>query len=167
MLKKLLIAASLLASTSAFATATTTTFSGVDHAGVSDSKTTKISISYTAGSFDLTGVLDPDVRLLNPINSGLYQGITLISDSDSTFTYAPIITPILLGSDLTRWTFSASNLAAGNYTLQFNLLFGGRYEGSYTINPITVPVPEPETYGMMFAGLALMGLIAFRRQKNS
>lgn len=167
MLKKLLIAASLLASTSAFATATTTTFSGVDHPGVSDSKTTKISISYTGGNFDLTGVLDPDFRLLNPINSGLYQGITLVSDFDDTFTWAPIITPILLGSDLTRWTFSVSNLAAGNYTLQFNLLAGGHYEGSYTINPITVPVPEPETYGMMFAGLALMGVIAFRRQKNS
>jgi len=163
MLKKLLIAASLLASTSAFATATTTTFSGVDHPGVSDSKTTKISISYTGGNFDLTGVLDPDFRLLNPINSGLYQGITLVSDSNDTFTYAPIITPILIGSDLTRWTFSASNLAAGNYTLQFNLLFGGSYEGSYTITP----VPEPETYGMMFAGLALMGVIALRRQKNS
>lgn len=165
MLKKLLIAASFFASTSAFAAATTTTFSGVDHAGVSDSKTTKINISYTAGSFDLTGVLDPQFRLLNEVNSGLYQGITLISDADDTFTWAPIITPFLIGSDLTRWTFSVSNLAVGNYTLQFNLLGGGRYEGSYTISPITVPVPEPETYGMMFAGLALMGVIAFRRQK--
>jgi hypothetical protein len=165
MLKNILIAASLLASTSAFAT--TTTFNGTDNPGSSLSNTAKINISYLDGSFDLTGVLDPSLRLLNETNSGLYQGLTLISDADDTFTYAPIITPILIGSDLTRYTFSVSNLAAGSYTLQFNLIAGGRYEGSYTINPITVPVPEPETYGMMFAGLALMGAIAVRRQKKN
>ncbi|WP_124552058.1 FxDxF family PEP-CTERM protein [Methylophilus methylotrophus] len=167
MLKKLFIAASLLASTSAFATATTTIFSGVDRLGDNPSNTVKINISYLDGNFDLTGILDPSLRDLNEKNSGLYQGISLISDADDTFTWAPIFTPFIIGSDLTRWSFSVSNLAAGNYTLQFNLVLGGRYEGSYTISPITVPVPEPETYGMMFAGLALMGVIAFRRQKNS
>lgn len=166
MFKNILIAASLLASTSAFATSTTTTFSGTDHIFTNESNTAKINISYLDGSFDLTGVLDPSIRVLNPINSGLFTGVTLVSDHDSTFSYAPIITP-LNQFDATRYTFSVSNLAAGNYTLKFNLLLGGRYEGSYTINPIVVPVPEPETYGMMFAGLALMGAIAFRRQKNS
>lgn len=166
MLKKLLIAVSLLVSTSAFATATTTTFSGTDHPGVNLSHTVKIDFSYLDGNFDLTGILDPSIRLLSDINTGLYQGVTLISNADDTFTYAPILTPFV-DLDLTRYTFSVSNLAAGNYTLQFNLIAGGNYEGSYTISPITVPVPEPETYGMMFAGLALMGVIAFRRQKNS
>lgn len=167
MLKNILVATSLLVSTSAFATATTTTFSGTDLAGSSLAKTAKVNISYTAGNFDLTGILDPrGLKFLNDHNSGLYQGITVISDADQTFQYAPIITPISQ-FDLTRYSFSVSNLAAGSYTLQFNLIGGGRYEGSYTINPITVPVPEPETYGMMFAGLAMMGLIAFRRQKNS
>jgi hypothetical protein len=164
MLKKLFIAASLLASTSAFATSTTT-FSGTDLSGSSDARTAKISIS-SAVDFDLTGILDPSFRFLQDNNSGLYQGLTLISDSNSTFTYAPVILP-LSDFDLTRYTFSISNLAAGSYTLQFNLIGGGNYSGSYTISSITVPVPEPETYGMMFAGLALMGVIAFRRQKNS
>jgi len=161
MLKNILIAASLLASTSAFAT--TTTFSGTDLPGTNLSNTVKINISYLDGSFDLTGVLDPSLRLLNENNSGLYDGLTLVSDADDTFSYAPTLFPF----DLTRYTFSVSNLAAGNYTLQFNLIAGGRYEGSYTINPITVPVPEPETYGMMFAGLALMGTIAVRRQRKN
>jgi len=161
MLKNILIAASLLASTSAFAT--TTTFSGTDLPGTNLSNTVKINISYLDGSFDLTGVLDPSLRLLHENNSGLYDGLTLVSDADDTFSYAPTLVPF----DLTRYTFSVSNLAAGNYTLQFNLIAGGRYEGSYTINPITVPVPEPETYGMMFAGLALMGTIAARRQRKN
>jgi len=165
MLKNILVAASLLASTSAFATSTTTTFSGTDLSGSSDARTTKISIS-SAFDFDLTGVLDPSFRLLQENNSGLYQGITVISDSDHTFTYAPIVFP-LNQFDLTRYTFSLSNLAAGSYTLQFNLIGGGRYEGSYTISSITAPVPEPETYGMMFAGLALMGTIAVRRQRKN
>jgi hypothetical protein len=161
MLKNLLVAASLLASTSVFAT--TTNFSGTDHPGTSLSHTVKINISYLDGSFDLTGVLDPEFRLLHENNSGLYQGLTIISDADDTFSYAPTLIPL----DLTRYTFSVSNLAAGNYTLQFNLIAGGRYEGNYTISPITVPVPEPETYGMMFAGLALMGTIAARRQRKN
>lgn len=158
MMKKLLTTVLLLVSSSVFAT--TTTFSGRDVLGSDDSETAKVSISYTAGSFDLTGVLDPTLRLLNENNSGLYNGLTLVSDADSTFTYAPVL------FDWTRYTFSASNLAAGNYTLQFNLVGGGRYTGSYTISAITTPVPEPETYGMMLVGLALMGTIAFRRQKN-
>ncbi|HSH88154.1 MAG TPA: FxDxF family PEP-CTERM protein [Methylophilus sp.] len=162
-MKKFLTAALMLASTSVFAT--TTTFSGYDQPGTNNSKTTKISISYTDSSFDLSGVLDPSFRLINENNSGLYNGLTLISDADDTFTYSPIILP-LHDFDLTRYTFSFSNLAAGTYTLQFNLIAGGNYTGSYTISPVTVPVPEPETYGMMLVGLGLMGTIALRRQKN-
>ena len=33
--------------------------------------------------------------------------------------------------------------------------------------PITSPVPEPETYAMMLAGLALIGLTARRRKEHS
>lgn len=165
MLKKLLIAASLLVSTSAFAASTTTTFYGTDLSGTSDARTAKINIT-SAVDFDLTGILDPSLRLLQDNNTGLYQGMTLISNSNATFQYAPIIFP-LSQFDLTRYTFSVSNLDAGSYTLQFNLIGGGNFTGSYTINPITAAVPEPETYGMMFMGLALMGVIAVRRQKNS
>ena len=165
MLKKLLIAASLLTSTSVFAASTTVTFSGRDLFGPDDTQTAKINIS-SAVDFDLTGILDPSFRFLEDNNSGLYQGLTLISDSNSTFTYAPVILP-LRDFDVTRYTFSVSNLAAGNYTLQFNLFGGGRYEGSYTISPIAVPVPEPESYGMIFTGLALMGYVLRRQKSNS
>lgn len=161
-MKKLLAALLLLATSSAFAT--TVVFDGKDKLGTEEKNTAKVSISYLDGNFDLSGVLDPSLRLINPDNSGLYNGLTLVSDSDHTFTYAPIITWHEV--DLTRYTFSFTNLAAGSYTLKFNLLFGGKYTGNYTISPVTVPVPEPETYGMMLVGLGLMGTIAFRRQKN-
>jgi hypothetical protein len=63
------------------------------------------------------------------------------------------------------WTISSSNLAAGNYYLQVsgNLVgntaaaFGGAIS-------MAAPVPEPETYGMMLAGLGVLGFLARRRK---
>lgn len=47
---------------------------------------------------------------------------------------------------------------AGNYTM----LVGGNATGSagglYNITAVTAPVPEPETWGMLLAGLGLVGL---------
>jgi hypothetical protein len=164
MMKNLLAAALLLASTSVFAT--TTTFSGYDKPGTSNANTTKISISYTAGSFDLSGEVDPTSWLtwIQDNNSGLYLEGNLISDKGDTYTWSPVLS--LTDIDPTVWKFNFSNLAAGNYTLQFNLFGGGHYTGNYAISAVTTPVPEPETYGMMLFGLGLMGTIAVRRQKN-
>jgi hypothetical protein len=63
------------------------------------------------------------------------------------------------------WTVSTNNLAAGNYYLQVsgNLVsdqaasFGGAVA-------MAAPVPEPETYGMMLAGLGVLGFLARRRK---
>ena len=137
----------------ASATAVTTTFSGYDRIFSTESRTEKIDISYLGGSFNLTGVLDPFLTTLNGANTGLFEGAVLIKDADTLFTWAPV------GFDLSRFTFSVSNLSAGNYTLKFNLLGGGFYTGSYTITP----VPEPETNALILAGLAMIGLIARRK----
>lgn len=63
------------------------------------------------------------------------------------------------------WTISGDNLTAGNYYLQVsgNLVgntaaaFGGAIS-------MAAPVPEPETYGMMLAGLGVLGFLARRRK---
>jgi len=63
------------------------------------------------------------------------------------------------------WTISANNLMAGNYYLQVSgnvvsdqaASFGGAVS-------LAAPVPEPETYGMMLAGLGVVGLMARRRK---
>lgn len=167
MLKKLFIAASLLASTSAFAAVTTVSFSGDDLSGTGPARTAKVTFT-SATDFDLTGFVDPDniLSFMQMNNSGLYQGSDEISDRWDTFDWAPIVWP-LSKVDPTRYTFNLKNLVAGTYTLQFNFIGGSHFVGEYTISSITAPVPEPETYGMMFVGLALMGVIAFRRQKNS
>ena len=131
----------------------TTNFGGYDQIASTEARTEKIAISYTAGSFNLSGILDPVLTTLNGANTGLFQGATLLKDADELFTWAPS------GLDITRFSFSANGLAAGNYTLKFNLLGGGFYTGSYTITP----VPEPESGALMLAGLGLIGLIARRK----
>ena len=60
-------------------------------------------------------------------------------------------------------------LAAGSYDLQIsgNLQAGGYFSGHMTLAPTTMaPIPEPETYAMMLAGLGLMGFVARRRKQQ-
>ena len=41
--------------------------------------------------------------------------------------------------------------------------FGGSYGGTFNLN--LAPVPEPETYGMLLAGLGVLGFLARRRKQ--
>ncbi len=47
---------------------------------------------------------------------------------------------------------------AGNYTLKVSGTATGSSGALYTIAAVTAPVPEPETWGMLLAGLGLIGL---------
>jgi hypothetical protein len=73
-----------------------------------------------------------------------------------------------LDSNLTDG-FSFAGLSAGSYNLSVTgSLSRGQFFGGYTgsIASIAAPVPEPETYAMMLIGLAGVGLVARRRNKN-
>ena len=70
-------------------------------------------------------------------------------------------------------SFSFANLAGGNYTLKVTgnvqgVGFGGTpaIGGALAQYQVT-PVPEPETYAMLLAGLGVMGAIARRRSKTA
>lgn len=94
------------------------------------------------------------------INFGGYNilGLT-VTLQDASFA--------VVGSDASPADgFTFSGLAAGSYAL--NVLgyaegaSGGFYAGGVIAE--TAPVPEPETYALMLAGLGLVGFVASRRK---
>ncbi|MDP3124180.1 MAG: FxDxF family PEP-CTERM protein, partial [Thiobacillus sp.] len=46
----------------------------------------------------------------------------------------------------------------GNYTLKVGGISAGTAGAFYSVAAVTVPVPEPETWAMLLAGLGLVGL---------
>ncbi len=62
------------------------------------------------------------------------------------------------------WTLSADSLANGNYYLQVSGSMVSDTSGAFGGSMMLNPVPEPETYGMMLAGLGVVGMLARRRQ---
>ncbi len=113
-------------------------------------------------SFSILGpsVLDTSGVVAFNIGSGSYSllsmgGNNAIGGGDDTS----------LGS----WSFFTPNqvsLANGNYYFDVKGTVG-RFGGGYVIASSISPVPEPETYAMLMAGLGLMGLIAIRRKHKA
>ncbi len=71
----------------------------------------------------------------------------------------------------TTTTFSAANIGGGTHTLSFSgMADGATYVDTSAfldnVRMTVTPVPEPETYAMMLAGLGLLGFMA-RRKKSA
>ncbi|MFC0254059.1 FxDxF family PEP-CTERM protein [Massilia consociata] len=62
------------------------------------------------------------------------------------------------------WSISANNLAAGDYYLRVSGNLVSDAGASFGGAVMLAPVPEPETYGMMLAGLGVLGFLARRRK---
>ena len=62
------------------------------------------------------------------------------------------------------WSLSANNLAQGSYYVKVSGTLVSNTSGSFGANINVTPVPEPESYGMMLAGLGVLGLLARRRK---
>ena len=63
------------------------------------------------------------------------------------------------------FTYSLSNLAAGNYTLSFSK--GAGLLNSVKIDDVVLTaVPEPETYALMLGGLGIVAWVARRRRPD-
>ncbi|MBZ8140332.1 hypothetical protein CLD22_10525 [Rubrivivax gelatinosus] len=82
-------------------------------------------------------------------------GIALLDESFAT-----------LGSATAANGLSFSGLAAGTYALALTGFTNGTYGGAYAGVLAAAPVPEPETYALMLAGLGIVGFIASRRRSN-
>lgn len=58
-------------------------------------------------------------------------------------------------------------LAPGDYSMKISGVGAGTGGGMYTWTTLAQPVPEPETYAMLLAGLGVIGVIARRRKQHS
>lgn len=67
-------------------------------------------------------------------------------------------------------TFFGPGKAAGNYAFDFFFAerhtVGSNLSISTSLNLVTTPVPEPETYAMLLAGLGFLGFMARRRKQQ-
>ncbi|MGA9163269.1 MAG: FxDxF family PEP-CTERM protein [Thiobacillus sp.] len=107
--------------------------------GVSD-----VPLAINFGSFTLT------IKDITGLSAAIYKNV----GSTSTF-----YTSFVQNGDADHLTLPASSFfAAGNYTLKVGGTSIGSNGGMYTVAAATVPVPEPETWGMLLAGLGLVGL---------
>lgn len=116
-------------------------------------------------TFSVTGVPANLDAIISSISGSATTGLN-ITDL-SVYTAAGVL--VQGGSSLMSgandvWTLSTDNLALGNYYVQVNGSMAGDTSGSFGGAIMLAPVPEPETYGMMLAGLGLVGFLARRRK---
>jgi hypothetical protein len=62
------------------------------------------------------------------------------------------------------WTLTSNSLAAGDYYVQVTGGLVSNTSAAFGGAVMLAPVPEPETYGMMLAGLGVLGFLARRRR---
>ena len=76
------------------------------------------------------------------------------------------------GTELGSWSFNGTSgdtyhlvslMSSGPYYFLVSGLADGKDGGLYTLS-VTAPIPEPETYALLLAGLALVGFVARRRK---
>jgi hypothetical protein len=73
------------------------------------------------------------------------------------------------GNGFADWTLGTINLAgvAAGTTVLFHAVWTGASDGAESYFLVSAPIPEPETYAMMLAGLGLMGFVARRRKQKA
>ena len=97
-----------------------------------------------------------------------FSGLTAtLFDSVPTSVYSGASNSPVAGAAFTN-AVPSSPLAAGNYDLQISgtaTPYSPWYGGTVTL-VTAAPIPEPETYAMILAGLGLMGFVARRRRQK-
>ena len=113
-----------------------------------------------------------DVLGLSNLTGTIDYLVSAVGASGTSYAASPIAnltTSLYKGGALqgtaTGSTFTFSNLGSGTYSLWASgQVLGGGFNLVIAQYDVT-PVPEPESYAMLLAGLGAMGVIARRRKK--
>lgn len=158
----------MAASVASAATPITLTFDGINQWSGSF---TALSSGANSFSLDLTPLSGSWTNIdLSSVISANFSGasgydVTAVTFDGSPYTaVANITVPGVVGVD--AWTYQANGIAASLHTLVITgNLIGGNIGFTGSINIQAQPVPEPESYALMLAGLAAVGLIVRRRSR--
>ncbi len=105
------------------------------------------------------------------------QAKDLLITGLSLYRYDPVTQAVLgtaiAGIDLTgsgtdapdSWALSGFGLASGSYAIQVNGEVRGVGGGAFGADLTISPVPEPQTWGMLLAGLGVLTTLAWRRRQ--
>lgn len=86
---------------------------------------------------------------------GLYSGNTLLTAGSRLST-----------GIVESWSLDALSPAAGNYSMRVGGTVIGASNVSFVGTAYVSPVPEPETWSMLVAGLGIVGVFARRRRSS-
>ena len=105
------------------------------------------------------------------VTSGVLSFGTIVGGAYSLYSFG---TDGVMGTGddvgLGAWTFNSTpathtvSLGAGSY--YYSVLGGAAGPAAYAIASATAPVPEPETYALLGAGLGIIGFVASRRRRD-
>ena len=113
--------------------------------------------TFSAGSVSNLAISVPNLSLFNisGLSAQLYTSTDfLVDDLDDNVGST---SQIKVGSGL---------FSPGSYYFKLSGTADGAFGGQYVFAVTTLPVPEPESYAMLLAGLGVMGAIAMRRNKR-
>jgi len=103
---------------------------------------------------------------IDNISARLYQGSGPFNALSTPLIQAWSAPVSGFGANGSLTMFSLPELLAGTYTMQIRGDVVGAKGGTYTsVLNVVAAIPEPETYGMLLTGLALIALVARRKSQ--
>ena len=109
----------------------------------------------------------PGLNNAPPDYLNTHQEIALFSDPDGDGVAGDNIQLLAVNYDGINGVLLAKDLASGGYYFQLSGIAEGIQGGEYLFTAHTAPVPEPESYALVLAGLGLVGYVGRRRLQRS